>query len=60
MAYNEAMKCLSKNTQNDERIHGELLLLNELLRVSNIEFEVRNRLVWNFSIFNIFRIFIKI
>jgi hypothetical protein len=46
MAYNEVMKCLavdttkSKSTQKDERIHGGLLLLNELLRVSDAEFEV--------------------
>jgi hypothetical protein len=46
MAYNEAMKCLSiksKSTENDiKRIHGGLLLLNELLRVSDAEFEVWN------------------
>ncbi len=47
MAYNEAMKCLavdttkSKSTQKDERIHGGLLLLNELLRVSDVKFEVK-------------------
>jgi hypothetical protein len=47
MAYNEAMKCLvfdatkQKNTQREERIHGGLLLLNELLRVSDVKFEVK-------------------
>ncbi|CAF0732022.1 unnamed protein product [Adineta steineri] len=46
MAYNEAMKCLqvetttkNKNTQREDRIHGGLLLLNELLRVSDVKFE---------------------
>lgn len=44
MAYNEVMKCLTidiTKTQNDEQIHGGLLLLNELLRVSDVEFEVK-------------------
>ncbi len=46
MAYNEAMKCLiidttkNKHSQKDDRIHGGLLLLNELLRVSDVKFEV--------------------
>ncbi|CAF4787308.1 unnamed protein product, partial [Rotaria sp. Silwood1] len=45
MAYTEAMKCLTvdsakhKNTQREDRIHGGLLLLNELLRVSDVKFE---------------------
>ncbi|CAM4856778.1 unnamed protein product [Rotaria socialis] len=45
MAYTEAMKCLTvdtaknKNPQREERIHGGLLLLNELLRVSDAKFE---------------------
>jgi hypothetical protein len=46
MAYNEAMKCLAvdttknKTVQREDRIHGGLLLLNELLRVSDVKFEV--------------------
>jgi hypothetical protein len=46
MAYLEAMKCLTidttknRNTQKEEKIHGGLLLLNELLRVSDVKFEV--------------------
>jgi len=46
MAYNEAMKCLvfdttkNKNPQREDRVHGGLLLLNELLRVSDVKFEV--------------------
>jgi len=53
MAYNEVMKCLAvdttkiKSTLKDERIHGGLLLLNELLRVSDVKFEVRNQFFWN-------------
>ncbi|UJR25716.1 hypothetical protein I4U23_007067 [Adineta vaga] len=45
MAFREAMKCLavdptkSKNVQKEDRIHGGLLLLNELLRVSDVKFE---------------------
>ncbi|CAF1149527.1 unnamed protein product, partial [Adineta ricciae] len=45
MAFREAMKCLavdsskSKSTQKEDRIHGGLLLLNELLRVSDVKFE---------------------
>ncbi len=49
MAYNKAMKCLpvktSKSTEHDERIHGGLLLLNELLRVSDVEFEVKDQII---------------
>lgn len=47
MAYTEVMKCLSvdttknKNNQREDRVHGGLLLLNELLRVSDVKFEVR-------------------
>ena len=46
MAYTEAMKCLAvettknKNVQREDRVHGGLLLLNELLRVSDVKFEV--------------------
>lgn len=46
MAYEETIKCLvtdtskNKNAQRDDRIHGGLLLLNELLRVSDVKFEV--------------------
>ena len=49
MAYEEAMKCLvvetgkNKNAQRDDRIHGGLLLLNELLRVSDVKFEVKDQ-----------------
>ena len=45
MAYNEAMKCLvvdtakNKSLQKEDRVHGGLLLLNELLRVSDVKFE---------------------
>jgi hypothetical protein len=67
MAYNEVMKCLavdttkSKSTLKDERVHGGLLLLNELLRVSDVKFEVRNQFFWNdFFIVDFFRIFVKI
>jgi hypothetical protein len=48
VAYNEAMKCLvvdttkNKNTQREDKIHGGLLLLNELLRVSDVKFEVKD------------------
>jgi len=51
MAYTEAMKCLAidstknKNTQKEDRVHGGLLLLNELLRVSDVKFEVRSFVV---------------
>ncbi|UJR07918.1 hypothetical protein I4U23_012201 [Adineta vaga] len=38
MAYKESMACL-ENNQNEDEIHGGLLLLNELLRVSDIQFE---------------------
>jgi hypothetical protein len=50
MAYTEAMKCLivdtskNKNALREDRIHGGLLLLNELLRVSDVKFEVRFKL----------------
>ena len=46
MDYDEAMRCLAvdnskgKSPQKDDRIHGGLLLLNELLRVSDVKFEV--------------------
>ena len=46
MAYAEVMKCLTvdssknKNVQREDRVHGGLLLLNELLRVSDVKFEV--------------------
>jgi len=48
MAYNESMKYLvvdttkNKNVQREDKIHGGLLLLNELLRVSDVKFEVGN------------------
>jgi hypothetical protein len=53
MAYIEAMKCLTidtsrnKNTQREEKVHGGLLLLNELLRVSDVKFEVRRLFLLN-------------
>jgi hypothetical protein len=46
MAYKEVTNCLardtgkSKNSQKEDRVHGGLLLLNELLRVSDVKFEV--------------------
>ena len=45
-AYEEVINCLgvdnskSKNPLREDRIHGGLLLLNELLRVSDVKFEV--------------------
>lgn len=43
-----------KGTSRDDKIHGSLLVLNELLRVSNINWERQNdslmqRLQWNQS-----------
>ena len=58
MAYNEVMKCLvvdtskNKNTQRDDRIHGGLLLLNELLRVSDLKFEVNDRGFFSIQLFS--------
>ncbi|CAF0930015.1 unnamed protein product, partial [Didymodactylos carnosus] len=45
IVYKEAMKCLEdtqskeKTIQKDDRIHGGLLLLNELFRVADLKFE---------------------
>ncbi|CAF3785120.1 unnamed protein product, partial [Rotaria sp. Silwood1] len=45
MIYTKAMKCLTVDTitdkteQREDQIHGGLLLLNELLRVSDVKFE---------------------
>ncbi len=58
MLYAEAMKCLTvdtaknKNVQKEDKVHGGLLLLNELLRVSDVKFEVRfylNRIIYIYS-----------
>lgn len=49
MAYEKAMECLTIDVVRgtpvvrEECIHGGLLLLNELLRVSDVKFEVRIR-----------------
>lgn len=67
MAYNEAMGCLkvdtskNKNAQKDDRIHGGLLLLNELLRVSDLKFEVRFYLKLEILFYSyiLFRLLIK-
>ncbi|CAF5204748.1 unnamed protein product, partial [Rotaria magnacalcarata] len=56
MAYTEAMKCLTvdttknRNAQKDDRVHGGLLLLNELLRVSDVKFEnICQELIYPYS-----------
>ena len=60
MAYSEGMRCLTvdtsknKNAQREDRIHGGLLLLNELLRASDVKFEVR----FFRSGINIYRLFL--
>lgn len=69
MAYEEATRCFAadntrnKNSQKDDRIHGGLLLLNELLRVSDVKFEVNpsNDCHLFFKMKNdLFRVFVKI
>lgn len=53
MAYKEVTNCLARDTsktktsQKEDRVHGGLLLLNELLRVSDVKFEVNFFICYN-------------